>query len=72
MKSVLLVCDGLDTVSRITVNDEVVGTSANMFVKYTYDIKPVVRVSYISELFIFMNGDMYILLFVWFNIFWNV
>ncbi|XP_041374637.1 beta-mannosidase-like [Gigantopelta aegis] len=43
MKSILLVCDGLDTVSKITVNDEPVGTSDNMFVKYTYDIKRFAR-----------------------------
>ncbi|XP_067685962.1 beta-mannosidase-like [Haliotis asinina] len=37
--SLRLVCDGLDTISTIYINDQKVGTSENMFVQYVYDIK---------------------------------
>jgi len=35
---VQLVCDGLDTIASIYINDKKVGIAENMFVKYTYDI----------------------------------
>nr|XP_053649260.1 beta-mannosidase-like [Cherax quadricarinatus] len=36
---VALIFEGLDTAARVLVNDEVVGTSDNMFVRYIYDVK---------------------------------
>ncbi|KAH3701562.1 hypothetical protein DPMN_076550 [Dreissena polymorpha] len=36
---VVLVCEGFDTVATVTVNNQTVGTSMNMFVRYVYDIK---------------------------------
>ena len=42
--SVILICEGLDTVSNVSVNGRIVGTSDNMFVRYTYDIKPYLKV----------------------------
>ncbi|XP_065559603.1 beta-mannosidase-like [Artemia franciscana] len=36
---ILLVCDGLDTVADVFVNDQQVGSSDNMFVQYKFDIK---------------------------------
>lgn len=38
-RAVVLVCDGLDTVSTVVVNNKTVGKSVNMFVRYVYDIK---------------------------------
>eukprot|EP01118_Nematostelium_gracile_P012200 TRINITY_DN4427_c0_g1_i1.p1 TRINITY_DN4427_c0_g1~~TRINITY_DN4427_c0_g1_i1.p1 ORF type:complete len:481 (-),score=120.60 TRINITY_DN4427_c0_g1_i1:1153-2595(-) len=37
-KKIVLVCDGLDTVSKITLNNVVVGQSDNMFRRYIFDI----------------------------------
>ncbi|XP_013386685.1 beta-mannosidase isoform X2 [Lingula anatina] len=37
--SIKLVCDGLDTVASVYVNNQKVGESINMFVKYKFDIK---------------------------------
>ena len=42
--SVVLVCEGLDTVSTVLVNGHVVGTSNNMFVRYVFDIKDKLKV----------------------------
>ena len=38
-KSVFLVCEGFDTVSQIYLNDVLVGTTDNMFVRYKFHIK---------------------------------
>lgn len=38
-ESVVLVCEGLDTISEVLVNLKEVGTSDNMFVRYIFDIK---------------------------------
>ncbi|ESP02847.1 hypothetical protein LOTGIDRAFT_111202, partial [Lottia gigantea] len=38
-----LVCDGLDTFSDIMVNGVLVGSSDNMFIKYRYNIKHVIK-----------------------------
>ncbi|OWF41123.1 beta-mannosidase-like [Mizuhopecten yessoensis] len=35
-----LVCDGLDTVAEVFINGKLVGESDNMFVQYTFNIKP--------------------------------
>ncbi|GEM_PF-14044 len=35
-----LVCDGLDTVARVFVNDRLVGETANMFRQYRFDVAP--------------------------------
>ncbi|XP_014672055.1 PREDICTED: beta-mannosidase-like [Priapulus caudatus] len=42
--TVQLVCDGLDTVSDITINGKFVGTSENMFVRYVFNVKPMMTV----------------------------
>lgn len=36
---IVLVCEGLDTVSQVSINGHRVGESENMFVRYTYNIK---------------------------------
>ncbi|XP_054169104.1 beta-mannosidase-like [Oppia nitens] len=38
-KGVYLVCHGLDTVSKIYINQVMIGTTDNMFVRYKFDIK---------------------------------
>ena len=40
---VVLVCDGLDTVSTVRINGKVVGTSSNMFHRYIFDIKDAIK-----------------------------
>lgn len=39
-----LVLNGVDTFSRILINDIEVGVTENMFVKYTFDVKPHLKV----------------------------
>ncbi|XP_012940722.1 beta-mannosidase [Aplysia californica] len=39
---VLLVCEGLDTVTSVVVNGKSVGSADNMFVRYTYDVTGIV------------------------------
>ena len=34
-----LVCEGIDTVSKIYLNDVLIGTTDNMFVRYKFDVK---------------------------------
>jgi len=36
---IVLVCEGLDTIATIFINDKQIGKSENMFVRYTFDIK---------------------------------
>ncbi|XP_076092568.1 beta-mannosidase-like isoform X1 [Mytilus galloprovincialis] len=43
-QSLVLVCEGLDTVSHVFINGVTVGTSDNMFVRYVFDIKKAARV----------------------------
>ncbi|ODN02454.1 Beta-mannosidase [Orchesella cincta] len=43
-KSVILVCEGLDTVSKVYINDDLVGQSQNMFARYTFDIKHALKI----------------------------
>ena len=42
-KSVDLVFDGIDTVSKIYVNDVLVGETDNMFVRYNFDVKKLLK-----------------------------
>lgn len=42
-KSVQLVLDGVDTVSHVYVNDKLVGTTDNQFVRYVFDVKNVLK-----------------------------
>ena len=39
-----MVCEGLDTVSVVSINDIEVGRSVNMFVRYIFDVKHVLKV----------------------------
>ncbi|KAK6181475.1 hypothetical protein SNE40_009318 [Patella caerulea] len=41
--NIILVAEGLDTFSTISINGKQIGTSENMYVRYTYDIKNVVK-----------------------------
>ena len=40
----VLVCEGLDTIANVFVNDVLVGRSENMFVRYIYNISSAVKV----------------------------
>ncbi|XP_031570890.1 beta-mannosidase-like [Actinia tenebrosa] len=40
---IILVCDGLDTVSTVSINDQVVGHSDNMFLRYIFDVKNAIK-----------------------------
>ncbi|KAL5010698.1 hypothetical protein ScPMuIL_013003 [Solemya velum] len=44
MKTIVLVCEGLDTVGKVFVNGKVVGKSDNMFVRYTFDVKDLLKI----------------------------
>ena len=52
---VVLVFNGLDTVAQVFVNDELVGSSDNMFVRYIFDIKDKLKVLQASGIISFMN-----------------
>lgn len=41
-----LVFHGLDTVATITLNKQTLGDVNNMFVRYRYDVKAILKVSY--------------------------
>jgi len=41
--NVFLVCDGLDTLAEVYLNDELVGKSNNMFRQYRWNIKPLLK-----------------------------
>ena len=43
-QDVLLVCEGLDTVSVVYINHKEVGRSVNMFVRYAFDVKHALQV----------------------------
>ena len=43
-QTILLVCDGLDTISVTYINNKEVGRSVNMFVRYIYDVKHALNV----------------------------
>lgn len=43
MDRVFLVCDGLDTLAEVWVNDHLVGKAENMFRQYRWDVKGVLR-----------------------------
>ena len=45
----VLVCEGLDTIAEVFVNDVSVGKSKNMFVRYVFDIKSTLKVCYRIE-----------------------
>jgi beta-mannosidase len=38
-----LVCDGLDTLATVALNGHVLGSTANMFRQYRWDVKPVLK-----------------------------
>jgi beta-mannosidase len=41
--SVYLNCDSLDTLAEVRINDQLVGTSDNMFIRQRYEVKPALR-----------------------------
>lgn len=43
-RKIVLVCEGLDTISDIFINDIFIGSSKNMFVRYIFDIKAALTV----------------------------
>ena len=43
-QSIIMVAEGIDTVSTIFINGQQVGTTDNMFVKYTFDVKSFIKV----------------------------
>lgn len=50
---VILTFNGLDTLSEVFVNDESIGTTDNMFVRYRFDVKNIlIAVSWIKENFL--------------------
>ncbi|KAK7109884.1 beta-mannosidase-like [Littorina saxatilis] len=42
-KSLLLVAEGIDTVSSVYINQQLVGTTENMFLKYAWNIRPFIN-----------------------------
>ena len=40
---VWLVCDGLDTLASLTLNGQLLGSTANMFRQYRWDVKPLLK-----------------------------
>lgn len=47
---IVLICEGLDTVSKIYINNNLVGESENMFVRYIYNIKGALQVFTINQI----------------------
>ncbi|WAR04381.1 MANBA-like protein [Mya arenaria] len=41
--TVVLVCEGLDTVATVTVNNVTVGKTDNMFIRYVFDVKSALK-----------------------------
>lgn len=41
---IVLVAHGIDTISNVYINDVLVGSTENMFVRYLFDIKPYLKV----------------------------
>ncbi|XP_023337040.1 beta-mannosidase [Eurytemora carolleeae] len=58
-ESIELECQGLDTVSSIWLNNERVGTSNNMFVRYIYPIKELLKPGLNRLEFRFKSGVVY-------------
>ena len=42
-RSVNLVAEGIDTVSTVYINDKIVGKTENQFIRYKFDLKPVLK-----------------------------
>ncbi len=40
---VYLVAKGIDTVSSVYINDKLIGTTDNMFIRYKFDIKQILK-----------------------------
>ena len=47
--AIILVAEGVDTVSTISINGQEVGRTDNMFVKYSFDIRSFIKVKNISR-----------------------
>lgn len=44
MDLIMLICEGLDTVATVRINNKTVGETDNMFVRYIYAVKNVLKV----------------------------
>jgi beta-galactosidase/beta-glucuronidase len=44
MSKIVLVCEGLDTISKVYLNGIAVGSSSNMFVRYIFNVKEAILV----------------------------
>ncbi len=42
-ESVFLVAEGIDTVSNVYINDKLIGTTDNMYVRYKFDAKQTLK-----------------------------
>jgi len=42
-KTLILVCEGLDTIATLELNGSVIGKSENMFLEYSFDLKGIAR-----------------------------
>lgn len=60
-RSVVLVCEGLDTVATVYVNNKVVGKSDNMFVRYVFDIKSYLQVGSNTIIILFSSPVNYVI-----------
>ena len=55
-QTILLVAEGVDTVATIFINGQLVNTTNNMFVKYTFDVTRFIQVGAASTRVILKNG----------------
>jgi len=51
-ENIFLVCDGLDTLAKVTLNDQVLGSTENMFRQYEWDISSLLKSGNKNELVI--------------------
>lgn len=45
-RRILLIAHGLDTVSQVFLNNRLLGTSDNMFIRYQFDVKSLLEVNF--------------------------
>ena len=54
-----LVLEGVDTVSTVYINDQIVGQTDNQFVRYKYDLKKVLKKGQNSIRIAFQSAPLY-------------